>query len=137
MTIRIKQARKLLKGKEENVQLQVSRYLQTQYPDIIFFSESSGVRLTMGQAKKLKAMRSTDCKLPDMIILEPRGKYKGLLIELKRDGERVFKADGSPYAGHEFEQWRTLNRLTEKGYFASFAIGFDAAKKIIDNYMNL
>jgi hypothetical protein len=135
--IPIKKARKLLKGREENLQLDVSRYIQTVYPNVIFTSESSGVRLNMGQAKKLKAMRSENCKLPDLIILEPRGQYHGLLLELKRDGEKIFTADGKPYAGHIYEQWKTLNRLTEKQFFATFVVGFDQAKQIIDNYMNL
>jgi hypothetical protein len=73
-----------------------------------------------------------DCKIPDMLIFEPRGQYKGLMLELKRDDEKVFKADGSPYAGHLYEQWKILQRLTEKGYFAVFACGFNGAKNVID-----
>lgn len=126
-----------LTRREEDVQLVVSRYIQLQYPDVIFCSESSGVRLNMGQAKKLKAMRSVDCKLPDMLIFEPRGNYKGLFLELKREGEEVFKADGAPYAGHVYEQWKTLERLRMKGYCAEFAIGTTAAIAVIDNYMKL
>ncbi len=125
-----------LLGKEEDVQLLVSRYVQLQYPDVIFCSESSGVRLNMGQAKKLKAMRSVDCKLPDMLVFEPRGNYKGLFLELKREGEKVFQGNGEPYAGHIAEQHRTLERLRMKGYRAEFAIGTKDAIAIIDNYMN-
>lgn len=124
-------------NKEQDVQLIVSRYIQLKYPDVIFCSESSGVRLTMGQAKRLKAMRSSDCKLPDMLIFEPRGQYKGLFLELKREGESVFQKDGvTPYAGHVSEQHKTLRRLRDKGYKAEFAIGTDSAISIIDNYMN-
>jgi hypothetical protein len=123
--------------KEQDVQLVVSRYVQLKYPDVIFCSESSGVRLTMGQAKRLKAMRSVDCKLPDMLIFEPKGSYKGLFLELKREGEAVFQKDGvTPYAGHVSEQHKTLERLKAKGYKAEFAIGTNEAISIIDNYMN-
>lgn len=121
--------------KEGDLQIQVCRYIQIQYPDVLFTSESSGVRLTIGQAKKLKAMRSKDCKLPDLMIFEPNRQYKGLFLELKREGEKVFKENGEPYAGHIAEQDRTLQRLREKGYFATFAVGFIQAQKIIDDYM--
>ena len=122
--------------REESVQIQVSNYLKCRYPSVIFTSDSSGVKLNMGQAKVLKAMRCEGAKIPDMLIFEPRGKYKGLFLELKREGEKVFKADGSPYAGHLYEQWKTLERLKEKGYQACFAIGVDDAIAIIDGYMN-
>jgi hypothetical protein len=121
--------------REESVQIQVANYIKARYPDVIFTSDSSGVRLNMGQAKVLKAMRAMDCKIPDMLIFEPRGPYKGLFLELKREGEKVFKADGTPYSGHLFEQWKTLERLKSKGYQACFAIGFEHAKTIIDQYM--
>jgi hypothetical protein len=123
--------------REESLQIAVSRYLKLQYTDVIFTSESSGIKLTIGQAVKAKAMRSSACKLPDMIILEPRGEYHGLILELKREGEKIFKADGTPYSGHIYEQFKTLQRLKEKGYYSSFAIGFDDAKRQIDFYMKL
>jgi len=53
---------------EENLQIAISSYLKYQYPDVIFTSESSGIRLTIGQATKAKKQRSKH-KLPDMIIL--------------------------------------------------------------------
>lgn len=121
--------------REENLQLMVCNYLRISYPDVIFTSDASGVRLTQGQAGKMKAMKSVDCKFPDLMIFEPRGIFKGLFLELKSEGEKVFKVDGTPYAGHLHEQWRTLQRLAAKGYYAKFAIGFDDAKAHIDNYM--
>jgi hypothetical protein len=118
---------------EESLQIAVSSYLKLQYPDVIFTSESSGIRLTMGQAVKAKKMRS-NCKLPDMIVLEPRGIFKGMCLELKKEGTVVFKKDGTPRAGDITEQYDTLVRLSQRGYYAKFAIGFDDAKAHIDNY---
>lgn len=121
--------------KEESLQIAVSNYLKLQYPDVIFTSESSGIRLTMGQAVKAKNMRS-NCKLPDLIVLEPRGIFKGMCLELKKEGTQVLKRDGKPLAGHITEQHDTLIRLSQRGYYAKFAIGFDDAKRHIDNYMD-
>ena len=70
--------------KEENLHLAVCNYIRMQYPDVLFNSDMSGVKLTMGQAIKAKRLRS--CKgFPDLVIYEPRGEHKGLFIELKRE----------------------------------------------------
>ncbi len=126
------------KPKEESLQIAVSKYLLMAYPWVIFTAESSGIRLTMGQAVKAKKQRSQR-GLPDMMILEPSGRYHGLMIELKREGESPFKIkDGSLKAGqHLRDQADAIKQLKAKGYFACFCTGFDEAKEIIDAYMRL
>lgn len=123
-----------MKKSEENLQIAVCKYIRHQFPQVIFTSESSGLRLTMGQAVKAKKCRS-EGKLPDLIILEPRGHASGLILELKKQGEVVYNRDGSYRAGHVAEQGKTLERLRKKGYIAQFVIGFDNAKFIIDTYL--
>ena len=120
--------------KEESLQLAVCNYLRLQYPDVIFTSESSGVRLTMGQAVKAKKMRSGS-KLPDLLILEPKGKYSGLFIELK--SEYPFKKNGEPKTDHIKEQMQMIERLREKGYYCFIHHDFSFVKEYIDDYMNM
>ena len=60
----------------------LANYIKLQYPEVIFTSDSSGIRLSIGNAKKMLALKSTD-KIPDMIILHPKGVYKSLIIEIK------------------------------------------------------
>ncbi|HTJ53747.1 MAG TPA: hypothetical protein VL443_30035 [Cyclobacteriaceae bacterium] len=121
--------------KEESLQIAVSNYLRLQYPNVIFTAESSGLKLTIGQAVKAKKLRSSR-GLPDMIILEPRGNYKGLCIELKTVSP--YRKDGKLKTDqHLQEQEELLTRLNAKGYGALFATGFDKAKTIIDEYMKL
>lgn len=123
--------------KEESLSKAVSRYLKLQYRDVIFTCDASGVRLTMGQATALKAQRSVH-KIPDMIILKPNAEYHGLILELKTEDSSPFLKDGSLSTGkHIQEQNNTLNMLFNLGYYAVFAVGFDNAKKIIDDYMKL
>lgn len=111
-------------------------YLRIQYPDVVFTSDSSGIRMTIGNAKKMLALKSRH-KIPDLIIFAPRSGYHGLIIEMKKTGEKVFKTDGTMYANpHQIKQKKTLDALTESGYFATFAIGFEEAKNIIDYYFN-
>lgn len=123
--------------KEEALSKSVSRYLKLQFPNIVFTCDASGVRLTMGQATLLKAQRSVH-KIPDMIILKPNAEYHGLILELKSEDSSPFLKDGSLSMNkHIQEQNNTLNLLLNAGYYAVFAVGFDSAKKIIDDYMSL
>ena len=122
--------------KEEQLSKAVSRYLKLQYSDVVFTCDASGVRLTMGQATALKAQRSVH-KIPDMIILKPNGEYHGLILELKSEDSSPYLKDGSLSKGqHIQEQNQTLTELLNIGYYAVFAVGFDNAKKIIDDYFN-
>lgn len=123
--------------REENLQLAVSKYIKMQYPKVLFTSDASGVRLNMGQAVAMKAMKSGK-GWPDMFIAEPSGDYHGLFIELKKEGEKLYKKDGvTPKTEHLEDQMVMIEKLHLKGYFACFAIGFDQAKTVIDNYLSI
>ena len=113
---------------------QVCQFLKLQYPDIIFTSDLSGVRLPVGLAVKVSRLKS-DRGIPDLLIFEPRNGYHGLFIEMKRTGEKLLKKDGSFKSDHLKEQCDLHIRLRSKGYYCEFAAGFDEAKKIIENYM--
>lgn len=72
----------------------------------------------------------------------------GLFLELKKEGERLLAVpghrrmhhyiskDGNEYKDqHTMEQADCLYELRRRGYCAEFAVGFDEAKKIIDEYL--
>lgn len=72
--------------------------------------------------------------------------FGGLFLELKKEGEtlhpgpraknRYKSKDGKEYrTEHLMEQADCLYDLRQRGYCAEFAIGFDGAKKIIDEYL--
>ena len=122
-----------IKKREEHLQTAVSTYVKLAYPNVVFTAESSGIRVPIGIAVKMKQQRSKH-KLPDMIILEPNAYYNGLIIELKREGTRL-KNGNMPKTEHITEQQKTLDLLLKKNYYAVFCCGFDEAKKVIDNYM--
>ena len=119
---------------EENLQIAVCNYLRLQYPNILFNSDLSGIKLTMGQAVKAKKLRSSK-GFPDLVVYEPRGRYCGLFIELKREGEKIINKKGELVSDHLREQDEIIQKLNLKGYLACFAIGFDEAKNIIDMYL--
>ena len=126
--------------KESELQVMVADYLRLEYPGAMFHSDfGSGIKLTQGQAIKQKRQNGGRRAWPDMFIAEPElldngeGSY-GLFIELKKEGTRLKKKDGSWASDHIAEQAEMLERLEFRGYRAVFAVGFDEAKQIIDNY---
>jgi hypothetical protein len=126
-----------MKKTEENLQIAISNYLKLQYANVYFTSESSGLRVSIGTAVKMKKQRSKHKQL-DLIILEPRGYYHGLIIELKKDESEVYKKNGEVKTSeHVKEQFESINLLNEKGYFSTFGFGFEDCKEIIDYYMSL
>lgn len=135
---------------ELELQAMVADYLRLQYPSAIFHSDfGSGIKLTMGQAIKQKRLNGGRRSWPDMFIAEPKkvviskgehtrlvAGYHGLFIELKREGTRIYKKDGTLVSdGHIREQYDMLEQLRQRGYAANFACGFDEAKALIDRYM--
>lgn len=121
---------------EAELQKQVAIYIRMQYPDVIFHSDfGSGVKLTPWQAKMQKMQNGGRRAWPDMMVAEPVGKYHGLFIELKREGTRLKKKNGDWATEHIAEQSALLSELSDKGYKAEFAVGFEQALNLIDNYL--
>lgn len=133
---------------ESKIQEQVATFLRIHYPDVIFHSDfGSGIKLTPGQAMKQKRLNGGQKAYPDMFIAEPiyefdeknkitGCKYKGLFLELKRDGVRIHKINGEWANDHIAEQAKVLARLNKKGYVARFAVGYDMAIDIIEKYLS-
>lgn len=122
--------------REESIQIAVCNYIRLAYPKAIFTAESSGLKLPIGLAVKAKKQRNPSRGLPDLIILEPRGGYHGLCLELKQEDANVFLKNGKLSSNtHIQEQADCLFELTKRGYYAAFALGVDDAIKTIDNYM--
>ena len=120
---------------EKSLHAAVCNYLRLQYPSVLFNSDLAGAtKLSICQAKALKSLRSNR-GFPDLTIYEPREGHHGLFIELKRGGEKIYKRNGDPVSGHVGEQSECMRLLSLRGYDCHFAIGFDQAKKIIDEYL--
>jgi hypothetical protein len=123
-------------AKEQDIHIAICEYIKLKYPNAIFTSESSGLRVSMYQAKLLKKMRSC-AGLPDILILEPRKNRYGLFLEVKKDDVVIYKKDGDLVSNeHIAEQEEIIHRLNQRGYLASFVIGFEDAKSLIDYYFS-
>lgn len=120
---------------EHQMYEQIARYLQLQYPDVIYrFDLAADMKLTVGQAAKHKRLHPRR-GYPDLFIAESRNGLHALFIELKAKGTRLKKKDGTWASSHLEEQNEVLNKLQKKGYAAYFAVGFEEAKQIIDDYL--
>ena len=114
---------------------QLCKYIKDTYPHVFFLSDASGVRMDSLQAMRWKKTRSHN-GTPDLLILAPRNGYHGLMIELKRTGEKLYKRDGVTFkTDHLEEQHEVITLLNKEGYFATFAIGFEEARRIVDEYL--
>lgn len=148
---------------EAELQSAVADYIRENYPDTLFHSDfGSGIKLTKGQAMKQKRQNGGRRGWPDMFIAEhcllkitEREPFAGinyisqavtlngdvawyahgLFLELKKYGTRLRKRNGDWASDHIAEQAEVLEKLRERGYAAEFAVGFDEAKRIIDEYL--
>lgn len=97
---------------EHNLYEQVARYLQLQYPDVIYrFDIAADLKLTPGQAAKHKRLHP-ERGYPDLFIAKPKevkvktalgGGYilveaktlSGLYLEIKTESNSPYKKDGT------------------------------------------
>lgn len=123
------------KQPEYELQKAICYYLETQYKDVLFLSDTvASIKLTFPQQARNKKIQKNGFACPDLLILEPRNGYNGLFIELKI--EPPFKKDGTlKKSDHLERQQRTIDQLKKKGYLSCFSWGFENTKKIIDNYL--
>ena len=109
--------------------------------EILFTSDMSGIFLGEKNDKraKIRAAKAASLRgrkaIPDIHIFEPRGEFCGLFIEMKSRFVTVFKKTGGLKKDEHLQaQYDYILLLRERGYFADFALGFDQAKKMIDEY---
>jgi hypothetical protein len=122
-------------NREAYIHALLCNYLRTNYPDVVFTTDLSGVRLTMKLAKQCKPLRSSR-GIPDLLVLHPAHNYHGLCIEIKDDAAKSLRCkNGAPRQdAHLLEQTQVIERLRKVGYFACFARGFAGGRKAIEAY---
>ena len=121
---------------EKDVHTAVCKYLDAQYPDVIYLSDPSGMRVTVGLQMELKRKRCKRYKIPDLIILHPSGIYKGMAIEIKTDVSKIVTKKGDFRKDvHVQEQLKTLKRLQQLGYSAIFGCGLQHTINAIKFYL--
>lgn len=120
---------------EEKEQAAIAEYMRWQYPDVLFNADMGGVRLPIGLATKMKRLGNMK-GYPDLFMPEPRHGFYGLYIELKAPKTRLKKRNGDWANEHIAHQADILEKLRTRGFKAEFAIGFDHARDLIDEYFH-
>lgn len=120
--------------------MRVATYLRSNYPDAIFSSDAAGLYMTVGQAKKWKAMNGRRGR-PDMTVMFPSRGFKALCMELKREGTSIYVTrgprKGKLVANEQIQiEAPLLEELNRLGYCARFVVGYDKAVQLIDWYMD-
>jgi len=113
---------------EDNLQIAAMRYIRLQYSDAISFHvRNEGIRGSRAQqmaygskSKKMGVLSGVS----DIIILEPKGIYHGLLIELKSKKGRI-----------QPSQTLFLDRAKAKNYMTAICRTFDEVQECVDEYM--
>ena len=129
-----KRKRKKSSDTEAALHVRVCEYIREKYPDVLFWTDLSGLRLTIGQAIQVKKLRVSN-GVPDLFLPEPRD-YSGLFLELKKEGAKIKKSSGEYVDERIRDQAIMIKELKDRGYAAFFAIGYEDAINKIDKYLN-
>lgn len=120
---------------EKQIHKSLCLHARTAHPELIFFSDMSGLKTTIGTAMQMKLLRSSK-SIPDLFVANPIGVYHGLFIEIKKDRDEIYKKDGKLRENeHILEQAAMLDRLSHLGFMAVFGCGLSDCIKILDDYL--
>lgn len=102
-------------------------YTSAAHPELeLMYHIPNGGKRNITTAKRLKA-EGVKAGVPDIHLPVPRGSYHGLYIELKRQ-------KGSDTT--ENQDW-WIEQLSKQGYFTAVCKGWEAATKVILEYLEM
>lgn len=115
---------------ERVLQKKICDYLQTHYPDVYFFSDPSGLKLSPNMLKLLKATRSRHSQL-DIIIVH---NFCNIILEVK--AESPYKINGELKTDtHLKEQFEVMKMLRVKGHVCEFIWDLGMAVKLFELHL--
>jgi hypothetical protein len=100
--------------------------VRREHPELEWmFAVPNGYHRDIRVARKVKAA-GAKAGIPDVALPVPRGPYHGLYLELKVGRNKPTE-----------EQRKWLEHLGNVGYFATWCTGWEAARDVIVDYLNL
>lgn len=124
----------LLNVSEAQLQFGIVTFLQDNYPDVPFKCDTSAVKTTIGQARKMKQLGNTKA-WPDLFIAVPANGYHGFFLEIKKGGTILYNKKDEFATDHIREQGEMLNNLWAYGYVAIFGVGWLRIKSEVISYL--
>jgi|TARA_R100000482_G_C5130787_1_gene151752 hypothetical protein len=110
--------------KERDIQKAIVNYIKLQYPNVLYCASAGGLRTSIKQARMMKATGYVK-GFPDLMVMEPVGKFHGLFLEIKTKKGRATK-----------EQLLWRHKLNGRNYVCEITYGFEETKEVIDRYIN-
>ena len=121
---------------EHQQQAAVIDWFRKQYPKIegCLWAIPNGAILAGNKQQRARQMNYLKAEgfkpgVSDLFLMVSSGEYNGLFIEMKDKGKK--EKDVS------IPQWEHIHLAREQGYKAEWCAGFDEAKKVITEYLNL
>lgn len=127
---------------EANIYEHVAHYMRVKHPGVVLHFDLSGVHNPSPVTRSLYS-RLNGRAWPDLYIAEPTffpvsvNACGGLFLEIKSEGTRLKKRDGSWASPHIAEQAEILRTLQSHGFIAQFSVGLDETLEFIESYLSL
>lgn len=116
-----------LESEEQITLFQWARLQSGKYPELsLLYHVPNGGSRNRAEAARLQA-EGVKAGVPDLCLPVPRGGFHGLYIELKRQ-------KGSKTSDDQ-KAW--LSNLEKQGYFVALCKGWEAAAKVITEYLTM
>jgi hypothetical protein len=117
-------------------QLAFCKWLKMQYPDVRFRSDIQSAGKLSPAMQNIKLILDPFRGFPDITIYLKRGRFCGLMIEMKRENSGLYLKDGSlSNSKHVQEQGKMHEFLRDNGWKVEFAEGMDGAIDLFENYL--
>ena len=111
---------------EQETLMQWTVYAMGMYPELkLLYHVPNGGKRNAAEAAHLKR-QGVKAGVPDLCLPVPRGNYHGLYIEMKAKSNHPTET-----------QIRWLEYLSAQGYKTAVCWGFEAARRVIEEYMQL
>jgi len=147
---------------EESIQIEASKWLRENLPDVHFRSDTGSGAFNSKYAKNTHNLQQSSDAEPDMAILAARRGFHGWMVEFKADGVKLKKSrDGTKILvtkdrfgriisrDHKIRMkgdWSTLHiekqahileDYRRQGYYSCFAVGLEDFKRHARWYFDL
>jgi DNA-dependent RNA polymerase auxiliary subunit epsilon len=117
-------------------QLAFCKWLKMQYPDVRFRSDIQSAGKLSPAMQNIKSIIDPFRGFPDITIYLKRGRFCGLMLEMKRLNSGLYLKDGSlSNSKHVQEQNEMHEFLRDNAWKVEFAEGMDGAKIKFEEYL--
>jgi hypothetical protein len=117
-------------------QLAFCKWLKMQYPQVRFRSDIQSAGKLSPAMQNIKLILDPFRGFPDITIYLKRGKFCGLMLEMKRLNSGLYLKDGSlSNSKHVQEQDKMHEFLRDNAWKVEFAEGMDGAIDLFENYL--